>query len=53
MIGDTAYDYLAAKNAGVRSILFKGSKRTYSEEVDPLGIFSSYEEIYHFLKQLV
>lgn len=52
MIGDTAYDYLAAKNANVKSILFKGSKRSYSEEVNPLGIFETYEEIYQFLKQL-
>ncbi len=52
MIGDTAYDYLAAKNANVKSILFKGSKRSYSEEVHPLGIFDTYEEIYQFLKQL-
>ena len=52
MIGDTAYDYLAAKNANVKSILFKGSKRTYSEEVNPEGIFETYDEIYRFLKQL-
>jgi len=52
MIGDTAYDYLAAKNAKVKSILFKGSKRSYSEEVNPSGIFETYEEIYQFLKQL-
>ena len=50
MIGDTAYDYLAAKNANVKSILFKGSKRTYSEEVNPEGIFETYDEIYRFLK---
>jgi len=52
MIGDTAYDYLAAKNANVKSILFKGSKRTYSEEVNPEGIFETYDEIYRYLKQL-
>ena len=52
MIGDTAYDYLAAKNANVRTILFKGSKRTYSEEVKPEKILETYDEIYHFLKQI-
>ena len=50
MIGDTAYDYLAARNANVKCILFKGSKRTYSEEVNPEAIVKTYSEIYQILK---
>ena len=52
MIGDTAYDYLAAKNANIRCILFKSSKRTYSEEVNPYAFANTYDEIYQILKQM-
>lgn len=52
MIGDTAYDYLAAKNANIRCVLFKGSKRTYSEEVNPDAIVDTYDAIYQYLKQI-
>lgn len=52
MIGDTKYDYYCAQNASIGCILFKGSKRSYGDDIKPLKIASSYSEIEKFLKKV-
>ena len=52
MIGDTRFDYLAAKNANVKSVLFKGSPRMYEDDVKPDAIVDSYTEMYKIIKKL-
>lgn len=51
MIGDTRFDYLAAKNANVKSILFKGSPRIYEDDVKPDAIVNLYDEMYEIIKK--
>ena len=50
MIGDTKFDYLAAKNAGVKCILFTGSPRKYEEDIKPFAFTPTYEKMYEIIK---
>ena len=52
MIGDTKFDYLAAENAKIKCILFKGAPRHYDSETKPYKIVDSYEELYKVIKNL-
>lgn len=51
MIGDTKFDYLAAKNAGVNCIIFTGAPRHYEEDMKPYAFVNSYDEMYKIIKK--
>ena len=51
MIGDTSFDALAARNAGVKSILLKLCPRTYEKDKMPDYFVSSYSELYNLIKR--
>ena len=52
MIGDTDFDFYAARNAKINAILLSICKRTHHEDVKPLAFVNSYKELYEFIKKL-
>lgn len=52
MIGDTSFDALAARNAGVKSVLLKLCPRTYEKDKMPDFFVSSYNELYDLIKRI-
>lgn len=52
MIGDTKFDYLAAKNAHVKCLIFTGAPRAYDEDIKPYAFTSTYEEMYKIIKKI-
>lgn len=52
MIGDTKYDFLAAQNAKIKCILFKGAPRIYDAETKPYAIVSTYEELLKVIENI-
>lgn len=52
MIGDTKYDFLAAQNANIKCILFKGAPRVYDNETKPFAIVSTYQELLNVIENI-
>lgn len=52
MVGDTSYDALAARNAGIKSVLLRLKPRHYDEDKMPDYFVDSYDELYALIKTL-
>ena len=51
VIGDTGYDYFAAKNANIKCIIMKLCKRNLDKEIKPYRFVNSYYELYEVIKE--
>ena len=52
MIGDTGFDALAAKNAGIKSVLLRLVPRIYEKDKMPDYFVDSYDELYELIHKI-
>lgn len=52
MIGDTKFDYLTAKNAGIECVLMTMCPRSYEDSIKPIAIVKNYQELYKLIQKL-
>lgn len=52
MIGDTKFDYLTAKNAGIECVLMTMCPRRYEDDVNPIAVVKNYQELYKLIQKL-
>lgn len=50
-IGDSEYDYLAARGANIPSILLTMCKRVYKNKINPLSYINNYLDLYREIKK--
>lgn len=50
-IGDTIFDYLTAKNAGIDCVLVNWGPRKFDEEIKPIKFVKSYKELEDFINE--
>lgn len=51
MVGDTKYDYDAAMNAGIKSIILNFVGDKFADEIKPIAFTHSFKEFYETLKE--